>query len=105
MLISPLIVQLVLSLVENKFEIRISKYEAISNDKNSKLKNDKELSDFQSRLRPLLLFGAFEHLIFGFVSDFEFRASYFRFIRVREATIPPEMFSIFLGVLCCESPL
>jgi hypothetical protein len=75
MLISLLIIQLVLSLAENKFEIRISKYETISNEKNSRLKNDKELSDFQSRLRPLLLFGAFEHLIFGFVSDFVLRIS------------------------------
>jgi hypothetical protein len=33
-------------LAENKFEIRISKYETISNDKNSKLRNDKEFSHF-----------------------------------------------------------
>ena len=86
---SPLIMKLVFFLVENKFEIRISycfqggsrKYETISNDKNSKLRNDKEFSHFRSRLRPLLLFGAFEHLIFGFVcglrlensTDFGFR--------------------------------
>ena len=80
---SPLIMELVFFLAENKFEIRISKYETISNDKNSKLRIDKEFSHFRSCLRPLLLFGAFEHLIFGFISDFRFRTSYFRFIRIR----------------------
>ncbi|MCP4152024.1 MAG: AMP-binding protein, partial [bacterium] len=54
-----------LLLVDDKSEIRISKYETKTNDQNSNHRN--QMSD--------LMVLNFEHLDLGFVSDFEFRAS------------------------------
>jgi hypothetical protein len=76
-------------LAENKFEIRISPdlikmAETISNDKNSKSKTTASSEGRFNRSQDRFYsFEHFEHLVFGFVSSFEFRASDFRFIQVR----------------------
>ncbi|OHB77649.1 MAG: hypothetical protein A2Z25_04675 [Planctomycetes bacterium RBG_16_55_9] len=59
----------------DKSEIRISKFETISNDRNPKAQNGSR--------RCTATFGSFEHLNFGFVSDFGFRYSNLGFILLK----------------------
>jgi hypothetical protein len=52
----------------------------------------------RSGLRPLLRFWTFEHLLFGFVSDFGFRASDLRSFNRKSQHALRRLFTLFAGI-------
>ena len=66
-------------LTENKFEIRMSKFETISNDSNPKFKTIRKSTVSYIAATASLKFRTFQRLIFGFISNFVLRAFCFVF--------------------------